>query len=349
MAEALRLAERGLWTADPNPRVGCVLVRGKEVVGRGWHRRAGEAHAEALALASAGVRARATTAYVTLEPCNRHGRTPPCTDALVRAGVAEVVVAMTDPSAAPAGSGLEALGRAGIRVRAGLMEEAARALNPGFISRHARGRPWVRVKLAASLDGRTAAADGSSRWITSAASREDGQRLRARASAVLTGIGTVLTDDPQLDVRLPGIERQPARVIVDTRARLPADARLLSTKGHVLVASTRAQPRALRDVEWLRFAADAAGRVPLTELLAELGRREVNELHVESGPTLAGALLAAGLVDEVVSYQAPCLIGEGLPLVRLPGVDKLDQRLHLNPVQARRIGPDWRMTWRVKD
>lgn len=347
MAEALRLAGRGLWSTDPNPRVGCVVVRGEEIVGRGWHRRAGEPHAETLALASAGTRARGAVVYVTLEPCNHHGRTPPCTDALVRAGVGEVIVSITDPSAGPAGSGLEALGRAGIRVRCGLMEEAARMLNPGFISRHTRGRPWVRIKLAASLDGRVAAADGSSRWITSSAAREDGHRLRARASAILTGIGTVLADDPRLDVRLPGMDRLPAKVIVDTHARLPADARLLATQGRVLVASTRAQPRALRNVEWLRLAADASGRVSLAELLNELGLREINELHVEAGPTLAGNLLANGLADELVIYHAPCLVGEGLPLVRLPDVENLDQRLHLIPVEMRRIGPDWKSTWRV--
>ena len=348
MAEALRLAEKGLWTTDPNPRVGCLLVRDGEVVGRGWHRRAGEPHAEALAVAEAGARARGATAFVTLEPCSHHGRTPPCADALIAAGIAEVVVAAGDPHPRVAGSGLERLRAAGIGVRSGLLEAPARELNIGFVSRHERGRPWVRVKLACSLDGRTAGPDGLSQWITSEPARHDGQRWRARASAVMTGIGTVLADNPSLNVRLGGAERQPLRIVLDSQARLPSTARLLTLPGAVKVASLRAAPWQADGVEWRQLPAGADGRVDLAALMDWLAELEINELHVEAGPILAGALMQGGWVDELLLYQAPVLLGDGAPLLRLPGMEKFEQRHHLDWIDQRRIGPDQRFVLRPR-
>ncbi len=347
MAKALRLARLGRLTVDPNPAVGCVLVRDGDVVGRGWHRAAGEAHAEIHALREAGTRARGARAYVTLEPCSHHGRTPPCVEALIQAGVSEVVAAMVDPFPENAGNGLEMLSKAGIMVRSGLMEQAARELNPGFVSRFERSRPWVRVKLAVSLDGRTTGPDGRSQWITDLSAREDGQRWRARASALMTGIDTVLADDPHLNVRLAGLERSPLRVIVDSNGRLPESARLLNMAGAVLVASTIEEPPWQRDgVEWLSLPGDN-DRVDLVALLGELARRAVNEIHVEAGPTLSGALLEAGLVDELLVYQAPVLLGQGAPMLNLLGLEKFDQRLQLNLFDARRVGPDWRFVYRL--
>ena len=346
MAEALRLAEKGMWTTDPNPRVGCVLVKNERIIGAGWHRRAGEAHAEVLALEDAGAKAHGATVYVTLEPCSHAGRTPPCTQALIEAGVAEVIAAMPDPDPQVAGSGLKFLERAGIRVRAGLMQAQARALNPGFVSRHERGRPWVRLKLAGSLDGRSVGPDGQSRWITGEASRADGHRWRARAGAILTGIGTVLSDDPRLTVRARGAERQPLIVVADSRGRIPPGARLLSSTSPVLVASGRPRPDGL-ECDWLELPVDGDGRIRLMALLEALAGRQVNELHVEAGATLSGALLAAELADELLIYMAPSLIGaDGGPLVRLPGLEKFDERLHLNVVEIRRVGADIRIRLR---
>lgn len=347
MAEALRLAEKGRLTVDPNPAVGCVIVSKGEVVGRGWHRAAGEPHAETLALQQAGVRARGGTAYVTLEPCSHHGRTPPCARSLVEAGVASVVSAMPDPDNRVAGRGHDALARAGVAVRTGLMEPAARELNRGFVSRHERARPWVRVKLAASLDGFTAGADGRSQWITGESARADVQHWRAQASCILTGIGTVLADDPRLNVRVRGFDRRPLRVVVDSDARLPEGLRLTTLPGPVIVA-TCVEPRALEGVTWWQMPADLSGRVSLPALMARLAEREINTVHVEAGPTLSGALLAAGLVDELLVYQAPCLIGRGRPLFDLPGMEKFDDRLHLALIDQRRLGSDWRFLFRLE-
>ncbi len=346
MAEALRLAGKGRLTVDPNPAVGCVIVADGEIVGRGWHRAAGEPHAEILALQEAGIRARGATAYVTLEPCSHHGRTPPCADALVEAGVASVVSAMPDPDGRVAGTGHDLLTRAGITVRSGLMEDAARSLNPGFVSRHERGRPWVRVKLAASLDGFTAGADGRSQWISSESARADVQLWRARASCILTGIGTVVADDPRLNVRLSGFERHLLRVVVDSSGRLPEGLRLTTLPGPVIVASC-AGPREIGGVVWWQLPADPAGRVSLPALMTRLAERDINTVHVEAGPTLSGALLAAGLVDELLVYQAPCLIGRGRALLELPGMEKFDDRLHLNLIDQRRVGSDWRLLYRT--
>lgn len=348
MAEALRLAALGFWTTDPNPRVGCVVVRNGAIVGRGWHRRAGEPHAEALALNEAGEQARGATAFVTLEPCSHYGRTPPCADALIAAGVAEVVVAAGDPHPRVAGSGIERLRAAGIRVRSGLLTESARELNIGFFSRHQRGRPWVRVKLACSLDGRTTGPDGISQWITSEAARADGQRWRARASAVMTGIGTVLADNPSLNVRLSQAERQPLRLVLDSNARLPRSARLLTLPGAVKVASLRSGPWQADGLAWQQLPAGPDGRVDLAALMTWLADLEINELHVEAGPTLVGALMQAGWVDELLLYQAPVLLGDGAPLMTMPGMEKFEQRHHLKLIEQRRIGPDQRFLLRPR-
>lgn len=312
MARALQLAERGLFTTTPNPRVGCVIVKDGIVVGEGWHERAGEPHAEVHALRAAGELARGATAYVTLEPCSHHGRTPPCADALIAAGVARVVAAMRDPNPQVAGRGMAKLAAAGIVSECGLLAEDAAELNPGFVLRMTQGRPWVRVKIAASLDGRTALANGDSQWITGPEARQDGHRWRARACAVLTGSGTVLADDPQLNVRGIDTPRQPLKVLVDGSLRLSATARLFDG-APVLVAtangnSSRADVLRARGAEILALPGEE-GRVDLPALLQELGRRGLNEIHVEAGAGLNGALLAAGLVDEVLLYQAPCLLG----------------------------------------
>ncbi len=361
MARALALAARGLYTTDPNPRVGCVLVRDGEVVGEGFHEVAGGPHAEAVALQAAGGRAAGATAYVTLEPCRHHGRTPPCTDALIAAGVRRVVAAMGDPDPRTAGAGFAQLRAAGIAVDTGLLIAEAEALNAGFVSRHRRGRPFVRCKLGMTLDGRTATASGESRWITSAAARRDVQRLRARSSAILTGIGTVLTDDPSLTVRVDelfaggdagGFDdariRQPLRVVADSGLRIAASARVLSQAGPTLIATAVSGGRAdLDGVEVCRIDADARGRVDPAALLAFLAGRQVNELLLEAGPTLCGAFIAAGLVDELVLYLAPKLLGDtARGLFTLPGLERLDQAVGLKIIDVRAVGDDWRITAR---
>lgn len=349
MARALRLAERGLATTDPNPRVGCVIAAGERVLGEGFHARAGGPHAEIEALREAGGAARGATAYVTLEPCSHHGRTPPCADALLAAGLRRVVFAAGDPNPRVSGGGAARLAAAGVLVEGGLMEAEARALNPGFLSRMERGRPFVRLKLAASLDGRTALASGASRWITGEAARADVQRLRARSGAVLTGIGTALADDPRLDVRLSGADRQPLRIVLDRRLALPATARLLEPPGEVLVFTSAAAlgagaalaARGAR-IEALPLA---GGGLDLAAMLARLAVLEVNELLVEAGPTLAGALLEAGLVDEVVLYLAPVLLGpDARPLALLPPTESMERRLGLELTESRRVGADLRLT-----
>lgn len=356
MKRAVELARRGWYDTPPNPRVGCALVRDGEVIGEGWHARAGEAHAEVNALRDAEARsggARGADVYVTLEPCRHHGRTPPCVDALIEAGVARVVIGMRDPNPKVSGGGIEALVAAGIEVAEGVLEEECRALNPGFEMRMTRGRPRVRVKLAMSLDGRTAGADGESRWITGEAARADVHRLRAESGAVLTGVGTVLADDPSLTVRLPAQEapgggwRQPLRAVVDTRLRLPVDARMLGLPGRTLVFTAVESGR-----EWDALAAAGAelhrvtgteGGLDLKAVLRALASEEINDVLVEAGPTLSGALVAAGLADELVLYVAPSLIGDGgRALMHLPGVARFADRLPLRAVEVRAIGEDWR-------
>jgi diaminohydroxyphosphoribosylaminopyrimidine deaminase / 5-amino-6-(5-phosphoribosylamino)uracil reductase len=354
MAQALQLAEQGLYTTDPNPRVGCVIVQGGEVVGRGWHRRAGEPHAEILALAEAGERARGATVYVTLEPCCHYGRTPPCTDALIGAGVGRVVAAMRDPNPKVSGGGLARLRDAGIATEAGLLEEQASALNPGFVMRMAHGRPFVRAKLAMSLDGRTAMASGESKWITGAAARRDVQRLRARSSAILTGIGTVLADDPSLNVRLPGPDvhtevRQPLRVVIDPRLSTPEGARMLRLAGRTLILTCSRDEEAghrlkARGAEVAVVPADG-DNVELSAALRHLAALEVNEVLLESGATLAGAMLRAGLIDELIVYLAPHVMGDGARgLFHLPGLERMEQRVGLQIRDVRAVGEDWRIT-----
>ena len=353
MARALRLAKRGLYTTDPNPRVGCVIVRDGQVVGEGWHRRAGEPHAEVHALAAAGQQARGATAYVSLEPCCHHGRTPPCSEALVKAGIARVVAAMPDPNPRVASQGIADLENAGIRVDIGLLQAESESLNSGFISRMTRGRPYLRVKLAASLDGRTALANGESKWITGEAARADVQRLRARSSAILTGIGTVLADDPSLTVRDLDIERQPLRVVVDPHLRMQPAARMLALPGTTLVVTSEEHAN---DVAALRAAGAevfclpvVSDRINLKLLLEHLATREVNEVLVEAGATLCGELLRAGLVDELVLYLAPHLLGsDARGLFNIPGLGDMADRVALDIQDVRAIGKDWRITAKPK-
>lgn len=357
MARALRLAERGLYTTDPNPRVGCVVVNGDEIVGEGWHARAGDAHAEINALAEADKQAAGATVYVTLEPCCHQGRTPPCTDALVKAGVARVVAAMQDPSPQVAGSGMQTLEQAGIKVDNGLLEEAAARLNPGFVMRMQHGRPWVRCKLAMSLDGRTAMANGESRWITGAAAREDVHRLRARSSAILTGIGTVLADDPSLTARPEEATdesvKQPLRVILDSQLRIHPDANLLDLPGETLIVTGESD---IEKEDLLALAGVSVATLPLEEgrldlaaVMKHLGDMEINEVHVEAGADLSGALLNAGLIDELVVYMAPHLMGHSArSLFALPGLELMEQRVELSISDIRAVGDDWRITATVK-
>jgi len=359
MARALELARRGLYTTDPNPRVGCVLVRGGQVVGEGWHVRAGEPHAEIHALQAAGAAARGATAYVTLEPCRHHGRTPPCTQALIEAGVARVVAAMPDPNPQVASQGIAELEQAGINVEIGLLRAEAERLNPGFILRMTRGRPLVRVKLAASLDGRTALASGESKWISSEAARADVQRLRARSSAILTGIGTVLADNPSLTVRDPEIGpgpeaiRQPLRVVIDGHLSMRPTARMLSLPGKTMVVTAEddsdyAEPLLAAGAEVVVLR-DGSGRVDLTGLMQDLAELGVNELLVEAGATVCGGLLEAGLIDELVVYLAPHLLGSGARgMFNVPGIEQMQDRYQLEITDVRAVGADWRVTASVK-
>ncbi len=357
MARALQLARRGLYTTDPNPRVGCVLVNDGEVVGEGWHERAGAPHAEVHALGQAGERARGATAYVTLEPCVHQGRTPPCVNALVEAGVARVVSTMEDPNALVAGSGNKYLREQGIQVECGLMANEALALNPGFIKRMKTGLPFVRCKMGASLDGRSAMASGESKWITGPDARRDVQRLRARSSAVMTGIGTVLADDPSLNVRAddigevepPGGWRQPLRVIVDPRLSTPVDARILAQPGETLIATTASDD----DISELLTKAGAQvirfpgspDHVDLPALLRHLAKLEVNEVLLETGAILSGAMVCSGLVDELVIYMAPVLMGDkARGLFRTPEMDRMEDSIRLDITDMRAVGDDWRIT-----
>ncbi len=347
MARALRLAERAMWTTTPNPRVGCVLVRDSWIVGEGWHEKADEPHAEVHALNAAGRRARGATAYVTLEPCSHHGRTPPCAEALIAAGISRVVVAMTDPNPLVAGKGLALLAAAGIETACGLLETEARELNIGFVARMTRGRPWLRLKAAASLDGKTALNNGLSQWITGPDARRDGQRWRARACAILTGIGTVRDDDPLLNVRDLETTRQPLRVVVDSKLDTPLTARILQGGPSLIVGAVENAEK----IELLRSTGaevlifpNAAGKVELKDLLDELGRRGINEVHAEAGFKLNGSLLREGLVDELLLYLAPCLIGhDASGLFNLPELTSLDQKRQLKIRDLRQVGENIRI------
>lgn len=348
MARALALAEQGLYSTMPNPRVGCVLVdKIGQVVGEGFHVQAGGPHAEVHALQQAGAKAQGATAYVTLEPCNHQGRTGPCSQALIDAGVASVVYALQDPNPLVAGAGLARLRAAGITVLGPVLPEQALALNPGFIRRMTTGLPWVRCKLAMSLDGRTAMANGESQWITGADARRDVQALRARSCAVVTGVNTLLQDNPSLCVREAAfnpIQRQPLRVVVDSQLRSPPSARLFQDHGPIMVATTAATAGHALAPWAYTLPATASGQVDLNALLRHLGSMGLNEVLVEAGPTLAGAFLQQGLIDELVVYMAPCIMGSSAkPLVQLPLV-AMSQRLGFSFQRVEPIGQDIKLT-----
>lgn len=357
MQRALALAARGMYTTTPNPRVGALIVKDGQILGEGWHERAGEPHAEVGAVQDAhkkhgAAAVRDSTVYVTLEPCSHHGRTPPCADLLVREGAARVVAAMEDPNPEVAGRGFARLRAAGIDVRCGLMESDARELNIGFVSRMTRGLPWLRLKVAASLDGKTALANGQSQWITSAEARADGHAWRARACAVLTGIGTVLEDDPQLNVREVATPRQPLKVVVDSRLQTPPEARVLDG-GNVLIAcaiddaAARGRLEA-RGAEVLLMP-NANGKVELLDLVRELGRRKLNEIHIEAGFKLNGSLLREGCIDELLLYYAPTVLGDSAQgMFNLPTLTQLDAGIKLKLHQASMVGPDLRLLVRTR-
>lgn len=359
MSLALQLAERGLYSTHPNPRVGCVVVREGKVVGQGWHHRAGEPHAEVNALNDADDEARGATVYVTLEPCSHHGRTPPCADALIDSGVARVVIAVADTNPAVAGQGLARLEQAGIGVTTGILENPARELNGGFLRRMQGGRPWCRVKMAASLDGRTAMASGESQWITGPQARSDVQRLRARSAAIITGAGTVRADNPSLTVRpeelgdighkaLPATE--PLRVVLDRNLTTPPEARVITGSGSAVIVTTEAaidatKSRLLRDngAEVITVEPDGDGQPDLGAVIAELAARNINEVLIEAGPILAGAALASGIVDEFWLYQAPTLLGSNARPMAALSLDTMAQQHRMAVLDRRIVGGDQRI------
>ncbi len=350
MARALAVAARGNATTHPNPRVGCVIVKNGKVVGEGFHERAGGPHAEVVALEKAGAKAKGADVYVTLEPCCHFGRTPPCTDALIKAGIKRVFAAMKDPNPKVAGQGAAKLRRKGIEVEFGLLEAEAQQLNRGFISRMTRGRPWVTLKLAMSLDSRTALASGESKWITSEEARADAQRLRSEAGAVLTSVSTVIVDDPQLTVRLPSAKRQPDRIVLDTQLRSPLNAKVWTPGARRMLLTVRPRADAMaamqaQGVEVALVGPGTSGHVGIESALKTLGAMAINEVLVECGPKLAGGFLRSGLVDELVIYCAPLMLGhEGRPLAELRGISALSQSLRLRFTDVRLIGSDLRIT-----
>ena len=354
MQQAIRLAKKGLYTTDPNPCVGCVIVKDEKIVGEGWHQRAGEGHAEINALKQAATKAKDATVFITLEPCSHTGKTPPCVDALINAGVKKVIAAMTDPNPLVAGSGLKKLQDAGIETEYGLLESQARELNPGFIKRMECGRPFVRIKLAMSLDGRTAMASGESQWISGEASRNDVQRLRAQSSAILTGIDTVLADNPSMNVRLTAEQlnidsvleevMQPKRIVLDSRFRVPADVKIAALDSECTVYTTvnvdknKQYPFTIETIE------TKDGQIDLHALMKDLAKKEINLLHVEAGSILCGALLKNALVDEIIIYMAPHIMGDNAKgLFHLPELEKMKDRVSLKVKDMRSIGDDIRI------
>jgi diaminohydroxyphosphoribosylaminopyrimidine deaminase/5-amino-6-(5-phosphoribosylamino)uracil reductase len=352
MSRALQLAKKGIYTTAPNPNVGCVLVKDGEVIGEGWHEKYGEAHAEINALKQAGKKAEGATAYVTLEPCCHQGKTPPCADALIKAKIKRVVAAMIDPHTKVAGKGLEQLESAGIFVERGLLEEQAKALNLGFIKRMQKRLPYVRCKLAMSLDGRTAMASGESKWITSAAAREDVQLLRAKSNAILTGVGTVLADDPSMTVRLDGIDSQPLRVVVDTHLSMSPNAKMLKEKGKTILMTCSAAEhiaQALKsagaDIHMMPYC---NSNVDLKSVLQQLSDMHINDVLLETGATLSGAMLQAGLIDELIIYMAPVLMGnDARGLFSLPGMETMQDKIELEIIDQRIVGQDIRITAKI--
>ncbi len=353
MVQAIRLAERGLFTTHPNPRVGCVIVKEGDIVGEGWHVEAGGPHAEIHALQQAGKKASGATAYVTLEPCSHHGKTPPCVDALIAAGISRIVIAMQDPNPQVAGSGIAKLRESGIEVSVGLLEAEARDLNPGFILRMSEGRPFVRCKMAMSLDGRTAMASGESQWITGADAREDGQRLRARSSAIMTGVGTVLADDPQMTVRLEDeAVKTPLRIVLDPHLSTPISAKILKGDAPTLIVTAVDEPEIQQQFEEAGIEVIAvpgcSETINLPALMQILAEREINEIHLEAGATLSGAMLHEGLIDELNIYMAPKLMGNGArALFNTPGLELLTDAVDLDIVDIRAVGVDWRIRAQV--
>lgn len=349
MARAIQLAKKGRYTTDPNPRVGCVLVRDNAVIGEGWHVQAGQGHAEVEALKNASD-AKGATAYVTLEPCSHQGRTPPCCDALIKAGIARVVAAMQDPNPLVSGKGLEKLKAAGIDVCSGILPEDALALNRGFIKRMTDNRPFVRSKLAMSLDGRTAMASGESKWITGAEARADVQRLRAESSAILTGINTVLADDPALNARVDEKVLQPLRVVLDTHLNMPVTVQLAKLPGRSLIltcADDRQKQATLQQAGFEVYQLPGKnGRLDLHAVMDFLGQQQINELLVEAGSVLNGALLAGDLVDEYIVYMAPCILGDqGRGLFNLPGLQQMSDKKQLKLRDVRQVGQDLKLTY----
>jgi len=364
MARALQLAKKGTYTTHPNPRVGCVIVKNGKIIGEGYHKRAGEPHAEINALSDAKYNATASlqgaTTYVTLEPCSHTGKTPPCANALIKAGMGRVVVAMQDPNPQVAGQGMQRLREAGIEVETGVLEEQARALNPGFVKRMEKGLPWVRVKLAMSLDGRTAMASGESQWITGSAARADVQRLRASADVIMTGSGTVLTDDPSLDVRISADELgidgevlQPLRVVLDSDLRMSPNAKMLKLAGKTQVYTcaddSPGKKAKINDLQQsgadiVTTDSDNIMKVNLESVLQDLARQQTNEVHVEAGATLCGALVQQGFVDEMVIYMAPTIMGSNSrALLNLPGLDQMKHKIDFKIKDIRAVGDDWRI------
>ncbi|VAW54383.1 Diaminohydroxyphosphoribosylaminopyrimidine deaminase / 5-amino-6-(5-phosphoribosylamino)uracil reductase [hydrothermal vent metagenome] len=346
LSKAIQLAKLGLYTTQPNPRVGCVIVLDEKIVGEGYHQQAGGPHAEIYALKQAGKKAQDATAYVSLEPCSHTGKTPPCADALINAGVSRVVCAMQDPNPLVAGEGLKKLQLAGIETQAGLLQTEAEALNSGFIKRMKTGLPYVRVKLAMSVDGRTAMASGESKWITGEQARADVQKYRARSSVVLTGSGTVLADNPSMNVRVSGEDlgvsvdvHQPIRAIIDSQLKVPCSSKIFEGIGQVLVFSTK-------KAEHIITVPEQSGKVDLTACLKILAaEHQANEVHVEAGSELCGALLAQQLVDEIIIYMAPHIMGDSAKgLFHLPDLNEMSARLDLEIKEIRPIGKDWRIT-----
>ncbi|HIO91663.1 MAG TPA: bifunctional diaminohydroxyphosphoribosylaminopyrimidine deaminase/5-amino-6-(5-phosphoribosylamino)uracil reductase RibD [Leucothrix mucor] len=356
MARAIELAKKGLYTTHPNPRVGCVIVKNDQVIGEGYHQRTGQPHAEVLALQNAGIDAKGATAYVTLEPCSHTGRTPPCADGLLDARISRVVVAMQDPNPLVSGNGIKKLRDAGVDVVVGVLEQQAQDLNKGFIKRMQQGLPWVRVKMAMSLDGRTAMASGESQWITASDARLDVQKYRASADAILTGQGTLLADDPSLNVRLSAEEleiegkvRQPVRVVLDEDLKMSSQSKMLSLEGDTWVYTLSDDANKKQQLESagakiINGTVNTEHYLQLKNILKDMAKREINEVHVEAGQTLTGALLQEGLVDELIIYMAPTLMGsDARGLFNLPLLESMQDRIHLDIKDIRAIGRDWRI------